>query len=230
MEVSYLVGLYANYDTLSCFCNILDYCSSISDFEYSNDVVFGEHEYEVSNGVVFKEKLTLHGKFDNDSNEVNSNQLFSYEDTLEGYEMFLDYDEDVMCEYKYDFSFDIYLETLEEMKSQGELKMHDIYNFFREDGSEHFVFLVDSMHELVNKDEFQFYVKIHEHSDVIFHSEKEVRIMSCFNMHYESEGIDFVLPNDLLYDGNVTGETDRRSDFNLAHERSDENYVYDRGK
>lgn len=79
------------------------------------------------------------------------------------------------------------------------------------------------MHESVNKDEFQFYVTIHEHADVILHSEQEVRVMPSFNMHYENEDIDFVLPSDLLYDDNMTGETDRRSDFSLPHESLNEN-------
>ena len=46
------------------------------------------------------------------------------------------------------------MEILEEMQSQGELKMHDIYNFLCEVENEHFAFLVDSMHESVSNDKF----------------------------------------------------------------------------
>lgn len=230
VEFSDLAGLDANCDTLSYCCNKLEYCSSIPDVEISNDAIFGECEDEVFDGVSFEEKLTLHGNFCDDSNEVNTNQHFNYEDTSEGYEMFSDYDEDVICDYKSDCSFDIQLETLEEMQSQGELKMHDIYNFFYENESEHFVFLVDSMHESVNKDEFQFYVDIHENVDVIFHSEQEVSIMPSFNMCYESQGVDSVLLSDEIRDVYIIGETDMRSNFSLPHVSSDENRVYDRGK
>ena len=230
MEVSGLAGLDANCDTLSYYCNKSNYCSSISDVESSNDVVFGECEDEVFNGVVFEDKLTLHGKIYDDSNEVNANKHFNYENTSEGYEIFSDCDEDVMCEYKSDYSFDIQPETLEEMQIQGELKMHDIYNFFYEVENEHFAFLVDNMHESVSNDEFQFDVGIHENVDMYFHSEIEVKIMPNFYMNYGSKRDGFFLPSDLLYDDNMIGETDRRSDFSLPHESSDENHVYDKRK
>ena len=53
---------------------------------------------------------------------------------------------------------------------------------------------------------------------------------ASFYMHYESKSDDFVLLSDLLYDDNMIGEIDRRSDFSLPHESSDKNHVYDRGK
>ena len=50
MEVSNLVGLDANGDTLSYCCNKLEYCSSICDIESSNDVSFCDFEDEVFDG------------------------------------------------------------------------------------------------------------------------------------------------------------------------------------
>ena len=73
MEVLDLVGLDANSDTFSYCCNKLEYCSCISDIEFSNDVAFCELEDEVFDGVVFEEKLTLHSKFYDDSYEVKTN-------------------------------------------------------------------------------------------------------------------------------------------------------------
>ena len=107
MELLDLAGSDANGDTLSYCCDKSGCCSSIFEVEISNDVALCECEDEVLSGVVLEKKLTLHGNIYNDSNEVNTNQHFSYEDTSEGYELFSGCDEDVMCEYKSDCSFDI---------------------------------------------------------------------------------------------------------------------------
>ena len=79
------------------------------------------------------------------------------------------------------------------MQSHGELKIQDIYNSFHEFEYEHFMFLVYIMHESVNKDQFQFDVNIHEHADVLFHSEPKVEIIPIFYMHYENESVDFIM-------------------------------------
>ena len=148
MEVSDLVGLDANSDILSYCCNKSKYCSSIYDIEFSNDVAFCEFEDEVFDGVVFEEKLTLHSKFYDDSYEVKTNQHFNCEDTLGGYGVISDFDDDVMCEYKSDYSFEIQLATFEEMQSQG---MSDIYNSFDEVEYKAFIFSIDDVHESVYK-------------------------------------------------------------------------------
>ena len=161
MEVSDAMGLDANLDALSYYCSESDCCFSVSNVKFSNDMVTAECEDEVFDGVIFEEKPTLHGNVYNDSNEVNTNRHFSYEDTSAGYELFSECDEDVMCKYESDSLFDIQPETLEEMQSPGEFKMHDIYNLFCGVENEDFVFQLDSMHDPVSRDEFQFNVEIH---------------------------------------------------------------------
>ena len=68
--------------------------------------------------------------------------------------MVSEFDEDVMCEYRSSYSYELQPTTLEEMQNQGESKVHDLYDSFYEVEYEHFVFLVDSMDESIYKDEF----------------------------------------------------------------------------
>lgn len=42
-------------------------------------------------------------------------------------------------------------------------------------------------------------------------------------MHYESEGLDLVLPGELIHNANLIGEIDRRNISSLPHECKDEN-------
>lgn len=154
MEVSSLARLDANGDTLSYCCNKLEDCSSISNIQSSNDAAFCDFEDEVFNGLVFEERPTLHSMFYDDSNEVKTNKNLNFEDASDGYEMISDFDDNVMCEYKYDCSFKIQPETLGEMQSEGKLKIYDIYNSFYKVEYENFMFLVDNMYESVSRDEF----------------------------------------------------------------------------
>ena len=85
---------------------------------------------------------------------MNINQYCAYEDITEGFGVVSKFEDDVMCEYKSDHSYELQLVTLGEMQSQGELKMNDMYDSFYEVEYEYFVFPVDSMHESVSKDEF----------------------------------------------------------------------------
>ena len=107
-----------------------------------------ECEDEVFKGVVFEEKPTLHGKSYDDSNEVKTNQHFNCEDTSGGCEVISDFDDNVICEYKSDYSFEVQLATFEEMQSQG---MSDTYNSFDEVEYKAFVFPFDDVGESVHK-------------------------------------------------------------------------------
>ena len=102
-----------------------DACDSLNEVEYEefvfpiDDVAFCEFEDEVLDGVVFENQLTLHSKFYDDSYEVKTNKNFNCEDTLGAYGVISNFDDDVMCEYKFDHSFEVQLATFEEMQSQG---------------------------------------------------------------------------------------------------------------
>jgi hypothetical protein len=167
LEGSGLVELHANGDTLSYCYNKSEYCSSICDVEFSNDIAFCELEDEVFDGNFFEEKPTLHSKFYDDSYEVKNNQNFNCEYLLGGCEVISNFDDNVMYEYKSDFSFEVQPTTFEEMQSQG---MSNIYNSFDEVEYKAFVFPFDDVHELVSKDQLHFDVAVHEHVDVSFHS------------------------------------------------------------
>ena len=65
------------------------------------------------------------------------------EDTLNSSGVIPEVDVDDMCEYKFDYSFDVQLDT------QGELQIHDIYDLLNQVEYEHFVFPIDSMHESI---------------------------------------------------------------------------------
>ena len=73
MEFSNLVEDEFNGDTLSYYCNKLDFSSSICDGEYSNDVALGKLEDEVLDRVVFENQRTLHSKFYDNSYEERTN-------------------------------------------------------------------------------------------------------------------------------------------------------------
>ena len=109
------------------------------------------------------------------------------------------------------------------MVTQGELKIHDIYDSFNEVEYEQFMFLIDSMHESVSKDEFQFDDGIHEHASFIFHSEQEVEVLPSFYMHYESDDDSFVLSNELIANVDVFGEANVNESFNFPHDERNEN-------
>ena len=92
-----------------------------------------------------------------------------------------------------------------------------------------FVFSVEGIHNSVSDDQFPFDVSCNDHTESFFHSEKDEESMSDFYMHYEDHD-SFVLPNELIANVDMFGETNGNENQNLPHEDVKENQVYDRGK
>ena len=93
-----------------------------------------------------------------------------------------------------------------------------------------FIFKVDSMHESLNEEEFQFQSDIFEHADPNFHNEQVVESKASFCMHYEGEGVDFIFPTGVFQDVNLIGKTDMNNISSLPPSHSNENQIYDIGK
>lgn len=105
-----------------------------------------------------------------------------------------------------DFTYSSHLGT------QGELQIYDEYD---SEEYEHFVFLVDSIHEYFDNGDSQFDFGFQEHVDMHFHSEKDEDSNSSFYMNYEN---DFVSPNLLMRNSNVFGEIDGSNTYRLPQE------------
>ena len=93
-----------------------------------------------------------------------------------------------------------------------------------------FIFESDSMHELLNKEKFQFQSNMFECADRNFQNEQVVENEAGCYMHYGSEVVDSVLPSELIQNVDLIGEIDRRSNNSLPHASSYENHIYERGK
>ena len=72
--------------------------------------------------VVVDDQPACGSKFYDDYFHVVANPLYVCEHTLESFGLVLEFEDDDMCKYKSDYSFNFWLDT------QGEQKIHDIYD------------------------------------------------------------------------------------------------------
>ena len=129
-----------------------------------------------------------------------------------------------MCEYKSEFSCEYYPVISKDIQFEG------MYDPFPRVEYDTFIFEVDSMQEMLNKEGLQFQSDSYMHADQNVYSEQAAESKDNCYMHYKSGDIYSVLLNAELQDVDMIGKTDRRRNFNLPHQEKDENYVYDRGK
>lgn len=157
-----------NVDTLSYCCLKLDCCSSSFDSDCNESVTFSDEGY----GEVYVENQLTCGS---DSYDVFSHEvddfLFDCDDTMESFGVVSKVDVDDMCEYKSNYSFDCQLVAKEKSQIQG------MNEAFYQIEYEHFIFLLDSMHGSVCEYVSQFYISIHGHVDMHFHSKPTIEVI-----------------------------------------------------
>lgn len=191
------------------------------DKRNTNEIVYPSELFEKE---LDTDQYILDMQFHDNSYDLKFNQLLKCE------EIAVCVQSDVGCidntdKKKSDSAYFSYLEA------QGELQS-DLCNSFNEVEYQAFVFPVEGIHDSISSDQsyLQSDVSYYDHTDSYFHSEQGVESLSDFYMHYEDDDSSFVLPNEVIKNVDVLGETNGNENFSLPQENGDENRVYDRGK
>lgn len=223
-EFSNLVELGINDDELSYCCEKSVYSSPECDSEYTNQNFNCDYEDKVFDEMVIENSPAPCNEFYDGHSNVKTNLFADCEEPFEDYGLVSNYDIDDMCEYQSDCSLGYHPDMHKETQFQGVCDPFPYVEY------EAFIFKNDSMHDLSNKEQFQFQFDMFEHADQYFHNKQTVENESSFYMRYESQGVDSVLLSGVFPDVYLIGNTDMSDNLTLPHVNSNENQVYDRGK